>query len=57
MLDAAVWDQDWRDPYLRLCGLKAAPDFSDTEWNDALNTVTDTEKAMIDQMLRKGYDA
>ncbi|MFE7856343.1 hypothetical protein [Streptomyces sp. NPDC057403] len=57
VLDAAVWDQDWRDPYLRLSGLRAAPDFTDTEWNDALNEVTADEKAMIDQLLRKGYDA
>ncbi|MFJ2721794.1 hypothetical protein [Streptomyces sp. NPDC087437] len=57
VLDPAAWDQDWRNPYLRLCGLRAAPDFTDTEWTDALNDVTDTEKAMIDQLLRKGYDA
>ncbi|MBX7546921.1 hypothetical protein K1Y78_02580 [Streptomyces sp. tea 10] len=57
VLEPAVWDQDWRDPYLRLCGLKAAPDFTDTEWTDALNDVTETDKAMIDQLLRKGYDA
>ncbi|MFG2945813.1 hypothetical protein [Streptomyces adustus] len=57
VLDPAVWDQDWRDPYLRLSLLKAAPDFTDTEWNDALNDVTHAEKAVIDQLLRKGYDA
>ncbi|MEH0396226.1 hypothetical protein OG322_25615 [Streptomyces sp. NBC_01260] len=57
VLEPAVWDQDWRDPYLRLCGLKAAPDFTDTEWTDALSDVTDTDKAMIDQLLQRGYDA
>ncbi|WP_158991291.1 hypothetical protein [Streptomyces griseus] len=56
VLDAAVWDQDWRAPYLRLSGLRAAPDFTDTEWKDALGDVTAEEKAMIDQLLRKGYD-
>ncbi|MFE9950969.1 hypothetical protein ACFYRJ_26075 [Streptomyces sp. NPDC005531] len=52
-----VWDQDWRDPYTRLRDLRKAPDFTDTEWNDALDKASARDREVIDQLLKRGFDA
>ncbi|MEU6972886.1 hypothetical protein AB0A71_35260 [Kitasatospora aureofaciens] len=57
VLAAEVWDQDWREHYERLRDLRKAPDFTDTEWSDALNSISAKDREVIDQLLRKGFDA
>ncbi|MER6189616.1 hypothetical protein [Streptomyces cyaneofuscatus] len=57
VLAPEVWDQDWGEPYTRLRDLRKAPDFSDTEWNDALEEASEGDREVIDQLLRKGFDA
>ncbi|WP_326612279.1 hypothetical protein OG949_25720 [Streptomyces scopuliridis] len=57
VLAEEVWDHDWREPYTRLRDLRKAPDFTDTEWNDALDTATARDREIIDQLLKKGFDA
>ncbi|MGX1513816.1 hypothetical protein [Streptomyces collinus] len=57
VLAPEVWDQDWRDPYARLRELRRAPDFTDTEWKDALDTATARDREIIDQLLKRGFDA
>lgn len=52
-----VWDQDWREPYTRLRDLRKAPDFTDTEWNDALEKTSTRDREVIDQLLKRGFDA
>ncbi|MFG3227605.1 hypothetical protein ACGF07_22875 [Kitasatospora sp. NPDC048194] len=56
VLAADVWDQDWREHFERLRDLRKAPDFTDTEWSDALNSVSAKDREVINQLLRKGFD-
>ncbi|WP_016697292.1 hypothetical protein [Actinoalloteichus spitiensis] len=57
VLSPEVWDQDWREPFTRLRDLRKAPDFTNTEWNDALEKASAHERRVIDQLLKKGLDA
>ncbi|MFD5147110.1 hypothetical protein [Streptomyces sp. NPDC058401] len=57
VLAPEVWDQDWRAPYMRLRDLRKAPDFTDTEWSDALEKASKREREVIDQLLKRGFDA
>ncbi|WP_094102356.1 hypothetical protein [Streptomyces phaeoluteigriseus] len=57
VLSPEVWDQDWREPFARLRHLRKAPDFTDTEWNDALEKASAHDRRVIDQLLKKGFDA
>ncbi|MFD7087856.1 hypothetical protein ACFV94_08550 [Streptomyces sp. NPDC059896] len=56
VLASEVWEQDWYEPYARLLDLRSAPEYTETEWNDALENVTARDREVIDQLLRKGYD-
>lgn len=53
----AVWNDDWREPHARLTDLKTRPDFTAAEWSDALAAVSATDRAVIDDLLRNGFDA
>ncbi|WP_143673834.1 hypothetical protein [Streptomyces sp. or20] len=57
VLAPEAWAQDWSAPYTRLRDLRQAPDFTDTEWSDALEKVTKLEREVIDQLLKRGFDA
>ncbi|MFF3246879.1 hypothetical protein ACFYWY_24810 [Streptomyces sp. NPDC002870] len=57
VLAPEVWDQDWREPYTRLRDLRKVPDFTETEWSDALAEVSAQDREVIDQLLKKGFDA
>ncbi|MFG3019280.1 hypothetical protein ACGFZQ_12140 [Streptomyces sp. NPDC048254] len=57
VLSPEVWAQDWREPFARLRDLRKAPHFTDTEWNDALENASAHDRRVIDQLLKKGFDA
>lgn len=57
VLPTTVWEADWSEPFARLSALKAAPEFTEAEWRDAKDAVTQPDREVIDQLLRKGFDA
>lgn len=57
VLPAQVWDHDWREHHARLGDLRSRPDFTATEWTDALERIGREDKDMIDQLLTRGFDA
>lgn len=57
VLASEVWNQDWCEPYLRLWDLRQAPDFTEHEWNEALLDVSAQDREVIDQLVKKGFDA
>lgn len=56
VLTAAIWDHDWRDHHARLEHLKDSA-FTPAEWTDALGAVSADERAIIDALLRRGFDS
>jgi hypothetical protein len=55
VVDAAIWDHDWREHYARLTDLRDAA-FTPTEWADALTALSTADRAVIDDLLRRGFD-
>lgn len=56
VLTAPVWDHDWRDHHSRLTDLRDTA-FTPAEWADALVRLSMADRAVIDDLLRKGFDA
>lgn len=56
VLDPGVWDHDWREHYRRLTDLRDTA-FTPTEWADALRRLSAADRAVIDDLLRRGFDA
>lgn len=56
VLPDAIWDADWRDHHGRLADLRLRPDFTDTEWSDALAAALPADRSAIDALLNKGFD-
>ncbi len=55
-LDPAVWDQDWREHFLRLTSL-LEDNTSPPEREAALRAASDADRDLIDRMLHREYDA
>lgn len=55
-LEPAVWDQDWREHFLRLHQLLAEHTTS-AEQATSILTITDTDRQLIDRLLHRGLDA
>ena len=56
VLPAGTWDHDWREHYGRLAHLKDSA-FTPAEWTDALHAVSGADRAVIDALLRRGFDS
>lgn len=56
VLTSAVWDHDWREHYVRLTDLRDTA-FTPAEWADALIGLSAADREIIDQLLRRGFDA
>lgn len=56
VLAAAVWDHDWREHHTRLTELRDTA-FTPIEWADALAQLSTADRAIIDELLREGFDA
>ncbi|GAA1963469.1 hypothetical protein [Catenulispora subtropica] len=57
VLPSPVWEADWRGHHRRLLELRARPEFTDTEWSDALEQATGEDREIIDTLLNRGFDA
>ncbi|MEV0901583.1 hypothetical protein [Actinoplanes sp. NPDC049802] len=57
VLPADQWLHDWDQHHQRLGGIRRAPDFTVTEWDDALAAATDEDRQMIESLLTKGSPA
>ena len=55
VLGPAVWDQDWREHHLRIRSLMNAHPTA-AERTAALAEVTDTDRILIDRLLRRKLD-
>jgi hypothetical protein len=55
VVDAAIWDHDWREHHARLTDLRDAA-FTPTEWADALTALSTADRAVVDDLLRRGFD-
>jgi len=56
ILPAGTWDHDWREHHGRLAHLKDSA-FTPAEWTDALHAVSGADRAVIDALLRRGFDS
>ena len=56
VLPAGTWDHDWREHHGRLAHLKDSA-FTPAEWSDALRAVSGADRAVIDALLRRGFDS
>ena len=56
VLPAGTWDHDWREHHARLAHLKDSA-FTPAEWTDALHAVSGADRAVIDALLRRGFDS
>ena len=54
-LDQAVWDQDWREHFHRL-HLLLTEHTTTAEQAAALRAISDTDRVLIDRLLRRGLD-
>ena len=54
-LEPAVWDQDWREHFLRLHHL-LAEHTTPAEQTAAARMITDTDRQLIDRLLHRGLD-
>ncbi|MEV6928129.1 hypothetical protein AB0M46_27020 [Dactylosporangium sp. NPDC051485] len=57
VLPAEEWLQDWDPHHRRLTSIRRAPDFTPTEWGDALAAATDEDRQTIEGLLAKGLQA
>jgi hypothetical protein len=55
-VEAAVWEQDWRVHFLRLTHLLDGHTTA-AERSEAARRINDHDRALIDRLLRRGYDA
>jgi hypothetical protein len=56
VLPAKIWDHDWREHHARLAHLKSSV-FTPAEWTDALHAASSADRAIIDALLRRGFDS
>ena len=56
VLPARTWDHDWREHHGRLAHLKDSA-FTPAEWTDALHAVSGADRAVIEALLRRGFDS
>jgi len=56
VLPAGIWNHDWREHHARLAHLKDSA-FTPAEWADALHAVSSADRAVIDALLRRGFDS
>ncbi|MEV2255941.1 hypothetical protein AB0I94_36205 [Streptomyces sp. NPDC050147] len=55
VLPDAVWEAEWRDPYLRLEDLRHR--LGETAWQRAQATVTDEERSLIEALMKGHLDS